>query len=433
MKYIIFLFNFFLLAELQAQLAAGPMLGHTGMTNTSIWIQTQSEEELELILDSPSLPGYSLSMIAKAEAPEFTAHFNVEGLKPGRSYNYRIASKANDWSTEKFDFKTQVLWQYRSDPPEINIALGSCTYINEEEFDRPGKPYGGDYQIFESIAAMNPDLMLWLGDNTYLREPDMFSYEGMVHRYSHTRQNAEMQRLLRACPNYAIWDDHDYGPNDSNRSFIYKDWSLEVFKEFWANPTYGLEENGGITSSFKYADLEFFMLDNRFFRTDANIKTMSPEILGESQQDWLIEALQCSKAKFKFVLVGGQFLSDCKVYENHAQYAEERTKLINRMIAENIAGVIFLSGDRHSTSLSKLNISEGKSIFDLTVSPLTSTTYDHSKEENTLRVEGSAISERNFGLIHVSGKEKERTIEIKIYSADAALLWEYKIAESELY
>lgn len=433
MKYILFLFSFIQLCESQAQIAAGPMLGHAGMTNTKIWVQTQSEEELELQLDSPSIPGYTWSIQAKSEAPEFTAHFDVEGLEAGRSYNYRIISKSNDWKSEKYQFKTQVLWQYRSDPPEITIALGSCTYINEEKFDRPGKPYGGEYQIFESIVAMKPDLMLWLGDNTYFREPDLFSYEGMVHRYSHTRQNPEMQQLLRACPNYAIWDDHDYGPNDSNRSFIYKDWSLEAFKEFWSNPTYGIESNGGITTSFKYADLEFFLLDNRFFRTDANIKTISPEILGKTQRDWLIEALQSSKAKFKFVLVGGQFLSDCKVYENHAQYEEEQRELINRLISENIGGVIFLSGDRHSSSLSQLKINEEKSIFDLTISPLTSTAYDHSQEENTLRIEGSAISERNFGIIHVSGKEKERNIEIKIYSSDASLLWEFKIAESALY
>ena len=35
------------------------------------------------------------------------------------------------------------------DPPDLKIALGSCAFINEEKYDRPGDPYGGNYEIFE--------------------------------------------------------------------------------------------------------------------------------------------------------------------------------------------------------------------------------------------------------------------------------------------
>ena len=62
------------------------------------------------------------------------------------------------------------------DPPAFSFVTGSCAFINEAKYDRPGKPYGGGYEIFESMAADDPDMMLWLGDNIYLREVDFQSY-----------------------------------------------------------------------------------------------------------------------------------------------------------------------------------------------------------------------------------------------------------------
>ena len=98
--------------------------------------------------------------------------------------------------------------------PDFRFVIGSCAYINDPPYDRPGEPYGGEYEIFEQIAAQRPDFMIWLGDNVYLREPDWNSEAGILYRYTHTRSLPQLQKLLRICPHYAIWDDHDFGPND---------------------------------------------------------------------------------------------------------------------------------------------------------------------------------------------------------------------------
>ena len=34
--------------------------------------------------------------------------------------------------------QTQVLWDYRMDPPPFSFVTGSCAYINEAQYDRPG-------------------------------------------------------------------------------------------------------------------------------------------------------------------------------------------------------------------------------------------------------------------------------------------------------
>jgi alkaline phosphatase D len=228
--------------------------------------------------------------------------------------------------------------------------------------------------------------------------------------------------LLRSTHHYAIWDDHDFGPNDANGAWIHKDWALESFKEYWMNPSYGIPGKPGITTAFPLADIHFYMLDNRYQRTSHEIKGNTPQILGKEQIDWLIENLKYSRAPFKMVAVGGQVLNPAKVYENHAQYAEEREYLINRIVEEQIKGVIFLTGDRHHTELRKVEI-DGVVIYDLTVSPLTSGVHE-AKNESTLNlVEGTKVSEHNFGLLEFSGERLARRMKIYIFDRDGTEIW----------
>jgi alkaline phosphatase D len=87
---------------------------------------------------------------------------------------------------------------------------------------------------------------------------------------------------------------------------------------------------------------------------------------------WLIDALVTSKATFKFVAIGGQVLSNASLYENYATYPKERAQLLDLLVKEELKNVIFLTGDRHKTELSKIK-RNGIVFYDLTVSPLTST------------------------------------------------------------
>lgn len=100
--------------------------------------------------------------------------------------------------------------------------------------------------------------MVWLGDNAYLRDADWDSRSGVYHRYSHSRAVKELQPLIANTPQYAIWDDHDYGPNDSDRSYYGKEWTRAAFQDFWANPVYGAGDTEGITGAFSHSDADFF-------------------------------------------------------------------------------------------------------------------------------------------------------------------------------
>ncbi len=416
-----------------SELACGTMIGHTEMRSVQLWNQFSAvDAPAEWLIYAQSNDSLVKQVTVHPESADFnTATTEIALLEPGVTYRGELVSAGR--ALDVVEFSTQPLWDYRTDPPAFKVLTGSCAYINEPAYDRPGKGYGGEYEIFETMAASDADLMVWLGDNIYLREVDFGSYAGFGHRYGHMRATPELQGLLKSQPNVAIWDDHDFGPNDCDGSFLHKDWSQQAFESFWANPGYGLPgEEGGITTQFRFMDVEFFLLDNRYHRVNHRNVTQTSQILGEAQIDWLMAALSNSRAPFKVVAVGGQFLSDAAIYENHAQFPTEREAIIRRLNEEDIRGVIFLSGDRHNGELTQLQLPNGHWVYDLTASPLTSSSYDHTDEPNTLRVEGTMIGERHFAELNFSGPRKDRELEIVMRGVAGDTIWTRTIRAQDM-
>ncbi|MBS1581739.1 MAG: alkaline phosphatase family protein [Bacteroidetes bacterium] len=409
----------------------GPMPGYSECLETIVWLQCHGPCTAQLEYWKEDRPDSTFRTPPQQGEPDkaYAMDFILDQVVPGTTYAYRVLLDGGALTFEEpLRVHTQPLWKFRTDPPAFTLATGSCAYINEPAYDRPGTPYGGGYAIFNSIADQHPDLMVWLGDNVYLREPDWGSWSGFLHRYSQARALPELQRLLRGTHHYATWDDHDFGPNDGDGSFINADMARRAFDLFWPNPASGAPGVGGITTSFSYADVDVFLLDDRTFRVPPDVVTDSATMLGKAQIDWLVRALKYSDASFKLVALGGQFLNTAKVYETYATYPAERQRIIDRIAREGISGVVFLTGDRHFTELAKLDLPNGKPLYDLTVSPFTSTAYT-PKETNGLGIPGTQVAQRNFALLRFSGPKGHRTLTITVHDVDGKPLWEQAIQQ----
>lgn len=415
---------------------SGPMVGYSTMREALLWVQTVRSAEVHFEYFEKKSPDTRFKTKKHTTQSEYgyIAKLVADQLLPGKKYGYDLFINGKKVLRDyPMEFQSQPLWQWRNDPPEISFAIGSCNYVNEGRFDRPGKPYGSDFEIFESIHEKKPDFMLWLGDNTYLRESDWNSRTGVLHRYTHTRSLIQLQQLLASTHHYAIWDDHDYGPDNADRSFWLKKTTSEVFKLFWGNPNYDVLDRGGITGTFHWADLQFFLLDNRYFRTSNNNFTGERQILGKEQIDWLIDALTSSDASFKFIAIGGQVLSTEADYENYATFPKERRYLLDKIREARIEGVVFLDGDRHHTVLSRMQENDAVyPIYDLTCSSLTAGTNNNQEKLNTYKLEETLVGEHNFGILNVSGSRTDRVLTIKIMNKDGKELWAKDIRAQDL-
>jgi len=407
------------------------MLGYSEMTEVAVWVQTNEPAHVQLQYSEIGSGQSLYSQTVKTRLSDAnTAILKAVDLSPGRRYNYSIlVDGVKQEAVNNQQFQSQKLWQWREDPPEFRFVAGSCSYINEEAVDRPGNPYGGGYEIFSSIADEEADLMVWLGDNTYLRETDWNSMSGILHRNTHTRSLPEMQELLADTHQYAIWDDHDFGPNDSDRSYFLKDSTLHAFELFWANPSYGINGKSGITTKFQWNDCEFFALDNRYYRSPNKRTTGDREVFGKEQIQWLVDNLASSNASFKFVCVGGQVVNSAAVWENYATYEEERAYMLNLIKEEGIKNVVFLSGDRHHSELSIISKEGSPSIYDITSSPLTSGSHPARDEGNIYQIENSLIHERNYAVMDVSGPWGERILDLSFKDKQGNKLWSYRIEQ----
>ena len=424
-------------ANEQRLLSAGPMPGHSAMRATTIWLQGSDASQIALEYWPEKQPEQTRSTVPQTLVAEqqYATHIDITDLQPGTRYRYRVLADAEPLAEPgTLGFQTQPLWQWRTEPPAFRMLAGSCAYINEAGFDRPGKPFGSHYGIFETMARQSPDMMLWLGDNVYFREADYDSRWGMAERYRHTRALPQLQPLLRGTHHYAIWDDHDYGPDNSNRSFPLKDHSLELFKRYWANPTYGLPDTPGIFTKVSFRDIDFFLLDDRTYRNADNAPDSPAKgMLGEAQLAWLKDALLHSHAPFKIIANGTQMLNDMTGGVGWSHFENERSQFLEWLSETRIPGVVLLTGDRHYSALFKLEREKNYPLYELSCSPLTAGPRRKDiSPGNTRLVTGSQVSERNFCQLDFSGPVDSRHLTMSVIDADGNLEWSREIASNEL-
>lgn len=437
------------LAQAKGSLVSGPMLGYQTHREVLIWVETRDAKSvtLEYQLAGEPQSAQRLTETDPAVTPAGTqpVKFVLPLLEMGRAYEYSLSVDGRKLRLPyPLRFATRAQWEWRAPAPDFKFIFGSCAYFNEAAYDRPGKPYGQGTGIFQTMAKSGADFMIWGGDNLYLREADFSSRSGIWYRYSHDRATPELQPLLAAMPHYATWDDHDYGSNDSNRSFELKDVTLAAFNAYWGNPSAGEPDNPGVYTKFYWGDAAFFLMDNRWHRDDDHLDAKSAAAVktqyGARQRDWLKQSLLAAQTlrhfKWKFIVTGGQVITDFGGWsETFAYYPEERADLLNFIVEHKITGVVILSGDVHFSELARKKLTDTQWIYELTSSPFsagpsTGAVKERAADQN--RVEGTQVVDNNYCVLSLGGPTAARVLTISCHDKTGAKLWERSIAESEL-
>ena len=442
-KSIPFFLSFFLLLHVFAQprIISGPMLGPVELRDAKVWVEVSPEvKSVSLQYNKKGDPKSAKTVIYKGElGNDFNPlQFTIGGLDFNTTYEYKI--RINGKATAKGgEFTTKDLWQWRKQPPDFSFLTGGCAYVNEPVYDRPGKPYGGDSSIFETMAKEKAAFMLWTGDAWYTREVDYYSEWGLWYRASHDRAAPVLQNFLKSMSHFATWDDHDYGPNDIGKNYILKETSRKVFNRYFCNPSSG-ENSQGIYTMTSWGDADIFMMDDRWWRSSDRMKDSidgkpNPEkrMLGKQQMEWLKNSLLYSSAAFKIITVGSQVLNPVSPFDKWPDFPVEYDELMDFLREYNISGVIFLTGDRHHSEIIKVDRPGTYPLYDITVSPLTSGTHTFgtSEKNNPYRVLG--IDEKqNYGKFSFSGKRGGRKMTVEYFGIKGDKLGDWSITEKEL-
>lgn len=431
---LVLLISFSFAGTRKPKLVSGPMQGHTTATSTMIWVLVKDASKVTVTLREPK-SGKIVALDKSTEGIRSYKRqqpiiFDFKDLAPNTNYVADIVldgkSVSNDRVVKTFDNNPHA---------DFSFTEGSCAYLPPVGF-RWIQP-GNNERIYKYAIQIPADFNIWTGDYLYFWRWHYKSDNGMMRKYIHTRQHPKMERYVESRPQYAIWDDHDYGPNDSEGDWKRKDFALDLFKEFWPMPSYGTDSVKGIFSTFKHADSEFFMTDDRYYRTEPFPKDKEAAMLGKGQLKWLEAKLLASTATFKFVVVGSQTLNKTNTHECFQHFPAEVNELMNFINDNRITGIIFLTGDMHYAELIKTERPNAYPLYDFTSSALTSfrfkVSHGHSPmKTNPERVPGTLFDSQNFARVSVTGPAGSRVCKLELFNNHAKLLWSHDISEQEL-
>jgi alkaline phosphatase D len=428
----------------QNKLVSGPWAGNVGLRTATIWAEVDpTAKKVSVKYKAQKIGSAEKIVLCKtALGNDFNPiKIALNGLDFNTTYTYKIFIDDKEVVTNfPTKFTTQDLWQYRKPAPDFTFLAGSCAYMNEPIYDRPGKPYGGDSSIFETMANTPAAFHIWMGDNWYTREVDYESAWGMNYRPSHERAHKVLQKFMAAMPQYSIWDDHDYGPNDAGKYFIFKKESREIFKNYSLNPSYG-EDEKGIYTKLSYSDVDMFLTDDRYFRShdempdSANGKpTVDKSFFGREQMEWIKNNLLFSNATFKIIVVGSQVMNPLNKYETMRKYSYEHNELIQFIKEHKINGVVFFSGDRHHSEVIKVEDANFYPLYDVTISPYTAgvSKVSGAEKNSAYRVAGTLVEAQNFGKITVSGAKNKRQLKVDFIGLKGEVLGSWAVGEDEI-
>lgn len=278
---------------------------------------------------------------------------------------------------------------------------------------------------WQPILANKPQLWLWLGDNIYGDSEDM---DVLRKKYAQLAATEGYRKLAATCPVLATWDDHDYGANDAGSDFPKKVESQKLFLEFFdERPDSVRHQREGIYTSYYFgtADrrVQLILLDTRYFRSplkriegkpayrrmgkwipdDSRAATM----LGKAQWQWLEQELKKS-ARVRLIASSVQFSAPHHGHESWANMPKEKRRMIELIKTTRAEGVVFLSGDIHS---SELCIEEAKGCYPLIDFTSSSLNIPLGASSIHRRI-GPAFGGANFGIVNIDWQAADPVISI---------------------
>ena len=306
------------------------------------------------------------------------------------------------------------------------ILVGSC--LDEEK---------GPSKALSQIAAEQADLFLMVGDNVY-GDRDGRSYVNNDADLMEVRQSfadlaarEDFQAVRSSTPMMVAWDDHDYGANDAGGEFVFKELAERIHEVFWGLNAQDVGQWPGTYYARSFGPdgqrVQIIMLDTRYFRSalkptdDWGAKGKErylsmpdseyQDMLGAAQWTWLENQLQ-QPADIRLLVSSVQVLPTVHGWEAWSQMPEERQRLFEMIQRTQAKGVVFVSGDRHTSFLYQEAEMLPYTAAELTASSL-NVSFATESDEVDARQLGSGFPPENYGAIEIDWAARKLLLKLK--------------------
>ena len=286
--------------------------------------------------------------VAPAEAPDFggavwselqvatadrgwVVAFEATGLEPDTAYRYAVEVDGELDRVRSGRFTTPPP---AGTPFSFSVALGSCARV------------GSNGAVYDTIRELDPLLFLALGDFHYanIESNDRDQFRSTLDE---TLTAPAQSALYLTTPIGYIWDDHDFGGNNSSAGSNSAPAAQATYREYV--PSYPLEaSDGAIYQAFTVGRVRFILTDSRSNRE-------GDTMLGAAQLAWLKGELLAARDTHALTVWASSVPwigSASGGADDWAGYAEERADLANFIAEHDLAGqLVMVAGDAHMLAI----------------------------------------------------------------------------------
>ncbi|MDR7130683.1 hypothetical protein J2X69_003040 [Algoriphagus sp. 4150] len=247
----------------------------------------------------------------------------------------------------------------KNEPEAFSFIFGSCNHTESNHI------------IWDAMREKNPDLFFHIGDLHYddIATPDTDLFRNSFNK---TVEQPRQKDFYSNQSNYYVWDDHDYGANNSDRDSPSRANALEFFTtNIPYNNIISDPETNGVSQFYDIGRCRFILTDCRSNRSDWLVEPATnpnKTVLGATTKAWFKSLLLDYKSSENLDMLfwmnplgwGGDIDNPLSWSynsnpdgwgENWLAFLAERKELANFMYNNNITNVVVCNGDTHMVAI----------------------------------------------------------------------------------
>lgn len=261
--------------------------------------------------------------------------FHLGNLSPATLYRYAVVTEGTVDSSLTGRFRTAS-----HEDASFRVALGSCAET------------GSRHPVFDAIRAADPDLLLHLGDLHY-EDIEVNEVHAFREAYHRVHASPAQAALFRSVPLAYVWDDHDYGPNNSSRQAPGKNAAQQTYRAYV--PHYTLpagEASAPIYQAFTIGRVRFLLTDLRSARTPNDaVDVPTRTMMGARQKQWFKDELAAARDRYPLIVWVSSvpwIANDSGALDQWSGYPDERRDLATYIDSIGVADQLtIVAGDAH--------------------------------------------------------------------------------------
>jgi alkaline phosphatase D len=334
------------------------------------------------------------------------SEFRYEGMAPNVKYQLLVVGAAGEL------LDGRELQTLDTSKKNVRFAVASCM-DNRHPLQK---------QMWTELVGREPEMIFLIGDTVYadteVAKSTPAPPDSVWKRYVETRRDLQIFKIRKLIPLFAIWDDHDFGMNDGDRTYPYKGETKKIFQAFFGSADFpGVFDRGpGVSARLNAFGQRFFFLDDRSFRSPVSDKSQQTHF-GVDQESWLFTDLFTGAPAW--LISGDQFFGGYHKYESYeGRHPESFTRFLRRLKAQS-SPVVFLSGDRHLAELMEIPADVlGYKTYEITSSSIHAETFPEPWQQapNPRQIEGVA-GVNNYAFIEADTGSSLK-LQVKVFGPD---------------